>query len=42
MPIPEYTVVLVGGGGPSGSYVASALAREGTDTVVFGGDKFPR
>ncbi|KAH6708724.1 hypothetical protein BKA61DRAFT_696441 [Leptodontidium sp. MPI-SDFR-AT-0119] len=42
MSIPEYTRVLVVGGGPAGSYAASALAREGIDTVVLEGDKFPR
>lgn len=42
MSIPEYTKVLVIGGGPAGSYAASALAREGIDTVVLEGDKFPR
>lgn len=42
MSIPEQTTVLVVGGGPAGSYAASALAREGIDTVVLEGDKFPR
>lgn len=42
MSIPEHTKVLVIGGGPAGSYAASALAREGIDTVVLEGDKFPR
>ncbi|KAK0648450.1 hypothetical protein B0T16DRAFT_408212 [Cercophora newfieldiana] len=42
MSIPEYTKVLVIGGGPAGSYAASALAREGIETVVLEGDKFPR
>ncbi|KAL3961153.1 hypothetical protein ACCO45_006270 [Purpureocillium lilacinum] len=42
MSIPEYAKVLVIGGGPAGSYAASALAREGIDTVVLEGDKFPR
>ncbi|RYP51920.1 hypothetical protein DL768_002888 [Monosporascus sp. mg162] len=42
MSIPEYTQVLVIGGGPAGSYAASVLAREGIDTVVLEGDKFPR
>lgn len=42
MSIPQYAKVLVIGGGPAGSYAASALAREGIDTVVLEGDKFPR
>ncbi|OAA56183.1 Tryptophan halogenase [Niveomyces insectorum RCEF 264] len=42
MSIPERTKVLVIGGGPAGSFAASALAREGIDTVVLEGDKFPR
>ena len=36
------TTVLVVGGGPGGSYTASALAREGTDTVLLEADVFPR
>ncbi|RMZ75371.1 hypothetical protein DV737_g5306, partial [Chaetothyriales sp. CBS 132003] len=40
--IPEKTTVLVIGGGPGGSYAASALAREGQDVVLLEGDKFPR
>ncbi|KAF7562620.1 hypothetical protein G7046_g1523 [Stylonectria norvegica] len=40
--IPKKTTVLVIGGGPGGSYAAAALAREGIDTVVLEGDKFPR
>ncbi|KAH6896730.1 hypothetical protein B0T10DRAFT_163008 [Thelonectria olida] len=40
--IPKKTTVLVIGGGPGGSYAASALAREGIDTVLLEGDKFPR
>lgn len=42
MSIPQSTKVLVIGGGPAGSYAACALAREGIDTVVLEGDKFPR
>ncbi|EIN06722.1 FAD/NAD(P)-binding domain-containing protein [Punctularia strigosozonata HHB-11173 SS5] len=39
---PERAQVLVIGGGPAGSYAASALAREGFDVVVFEATKFPR
>jgi len=42
LPIPEKCTVLVIGGGPGGSYAASALAREGVDVVLLEGDKFPR
>jgi NADPH-dependent 2,4-dienoyl-CoA reductase/sulfur reductase-like enzyme len=42
MAIPERTKVLIIGGGPAGSYAASALAREGIEAVVLEGDKFPR
>lgn len=42
MSIPEKTTVLVVGGGPGGSYTASALAREGVNCVVLEADKFPR
>lgn len=40
--IPESCEVLVVGGGPAGSYAASALAREGVDVVVLEADHFPR
>ncbi|ORY71356.1 uncharacterized protein BCR38DRAFT_8691 [Pseudomassariella vexata] len=40
--IPEKCTVLVVGGGPAGSYAASALAREGIDVVLLEADKFPR
>ena len=40
--IPEECTVLVVGGGPGGSYTASALAREGIDVVLIEADKFPR
>ncbi|KAF7554693.1 hypothetical protein G7Z17_g2692 [Cylindrodendrum hubeiense] len=40
--IPKKTTVLVIGGGPGGSYAASALAREGIDVTLLEGDKFPR
>jgi flavin-dependent dehydrogenase len=42
MAIPEKCTVLVIGGGPAGSYCASALAREGIDTVLLEAEKFPR
>ena len=40
--IPTKCTTLVVGGGPGGSYTASALAREGIDTVVLEADVFPR
>ena len=40
--IPTKCTVLVVGGGPAGSYSASALTREGIDTVVLEADVFPR
>ncbi|KAK4233581.1 hypothetical protein C8A03DRAFT_19369 [Achaetomium macrosporum] len=42
MSIPESCSVLVVGGGPGGSYTASALAREGVDVVLLESDHFPR
>ncbi|KAI1099511.1 FAD/NAD(P)-binding domain-containing protein [Jackrogersella minutella] len=42
MSIPQKCTVLVVGGGPSGSYAAAALAREGLDVVLLEADKFPR
>ncbi len=42
MSIPTETTVLVVGGGPGGSYTASALVREGISCVVLEADKFPR
>ncbi|KAF9460768.1 hypothetical protein BDZ94DRAFT_1169211 [Collybia nuda] len=38
----QHVQVLIIGGGPAGSYAASALAREGLDVAVFEADKFPR
>jgi flavin-dependent dehydrogenase len=40
--VPSKCTVLVIGGGPAGSYTASALAREGIDVVLLEADKFPR
>ena len=40
--IPTECTVLVVGGGPGGSYTASALAREGISTVLLEADIFPR
>lgn len=42
MSIPTFCSILVVGGGPAGSYTASALAREGVDVVVLEADVFPR
>lgn len=42
MSIPKKTTVLVVGGGPGGSYTASALAREGVSCVVLEAENFPR
>jgi flavin-dependent dehydrogenase len=42
MSIPGKCEVLVVGGGPAGSYAASALAREGISVVLLEADIFPR
>ena len=42
MSIPQETTVLIVGGGPGGSYTASALVREGVSCVVLEADRFPR
>ncbi|KAJ7131942.1 putative halogenase [Mycena filopes] len=42
MSIPTSTNILVIGGGPSGAYAASALAREGYNVTLFEKDHFPR
>ncbi|KAK7020672.1 hypothetical protein VNI00_017662 [Paramarasmius palmivorus] len=39
---PSHVQILVIGGGPSGSYAASALAREGFEVCVLEASKFPR
>ncbi|TFK39897.1 putative halogenase [Crucibulum laeve] len=40
--IPSSTTVLVIGGGPAGSYAATALAREGFDVTLIERETFPR
>ncbi|KAH8919557.1 FAD/NAD(P)-binding domain-containing protein [Atractiella rhizophila] len=40
--IPKQTQILVVGGGPSGSYSAGVLAREGFDVVLLESTKHPR
>ncbi|RDX55249.1 FAD/NAD(P)-binding domain-containing protein [Lentinus brumalis] len=40
--LPKHAQILVIGGGPGGSYTASALAREGFDVVLFEAAQFPR
>ncbi|KAL0955995.1 hypothetical protein HGRIS_002172 [Hohenbuehelia grisea] len=39
---PNHAKVLIIGGGPAGTYAASALAREGIEAVVVEAAKFPR
>lgn len=38
----QHAQILVVGGGPSGSYTASALSREGLDVVLLEAAHFPR
>ncbi|KAH9963846.1 hypothetical protein BC827DRAFT_93726 [Russula dissimulans] len=40
--LPKHAQILVIGGGPGGSYAATALAREGFDVVLFEAAVFPR
>ncbi|KAJ7572122.1 hypothetical protein C8J56DRAFT_1080892 [Mycena floridula] len=40
--MPTFATILVIGGGPAGSYAASALQREGHQVVLFESSKFPR
>ncbi|KAF7324077.1 hypothetical protein MKEN_00630100 [Mycena kentingensis (nom. inval.)] len=42
LPIPTHSDILVIGGGPAGSYAATALAREGYDVTLLEKDHFPR
>ncbi|KAI1297501.1 FAD/NAD(P)-binding domain-containing protein [Xylaria venustula] len=42
MQVPDKCTVLVVGGGPAGSYAASALALENIDVVLLEAEKFPR
>ncbi|KZS94791.1 FAD/NAD-P-binding domain-containing protein [Sistotremastrum niveocremeum HHB9708] len=42
MQIPSKAQILVIGGGPAGSYSATALAREGVDVVLLEASEFPR
>ncbi|KAF5384532.1 hypothetical protein D9757_006464 [Collybiopsis confluens] len=39
---PKHVQILIIGGGPAGSYAASAIAREGLDVAVLESAKFPR
>ncbi|KAL0568625.1 hypothetical protein V5O48_013361 [Marasmius crinis-equi] len=39
---PKHIDVLIIGGGPGGSYAASALSREGINVALFESSKFPR
>ena len=41
VPIPQKTQVLIIGGGPGGSYTASALVREGLDVVMLEAECMP-
>lgn len=38
----QHAQILVVGGGPSGSYTASALSREGLNVVLLEAAQFPR
>jgi NADPH-dependent 2,4-dienoyl-CoA reductase/sulfur reductase-like enzyme len=39
---PQHAQILVVGGGPSGSYAAACLAREGFHVVILEAAEFPR